>query len=425
MSIIVSLKQVHQRLNKIYGRGTYKIVGQYQITTAPTQIRHKCGQIFELPPSQLLDKQKYRKVHCPACRTTKGGCVAKTTKQFQQDVNQIHGHGEYRVVGKYQTWDQPLTYQHFCGKRTTIARAGELLTPGHHCSCQNQRVITLKNLQKKIDKLKPGFTVIKLGKVGNYGGPKIPFVFRHADCGKTFKQDYQSFLLSKHCPYCAGQFAEKLNTVTVVKWQKRLDQAYGRGVYKALKLTKKKMPNEELRYALKIKHRECGKTSVILTDLHGGQLCSYCPKANFRVIKVQGHRFLTQGYEDHCLYWLLRTFRPEEIVSAHNPKNKPPLIIYQFGKRTSYLPDFYIPSENWIIEVKSPGTLGLCGVFYNVDKNELFERMQTKAKTCIRQGYVFTLYLHDGNRRLRVPNTWYLMSRLDLANRLGIKDADN
>jgi len=63
-----------------------------------------------------------------------------------------------------------------------------------------------------------------------------------------------------------------------------------------------------------------------------------------------------QGYEPQAMDWLLAQGYPEEGVLSD--KRDVPRIRYQDGDRTRYyFPDFYVPVEDLVVEVKSPYTL--------------------------------------------------------------------
>ena len=62
-----------------------------------------------------------------------------------------------------------------------------------------------------------------------------------------------------------------------------------------------------------------------------------------------------QGYENYALDILLQDYDEEDIVV--DDRIGIPTILYKFeGERHKFYPDFYIPSENKIIEIKSSYT---------------------------------------------------------------------
>lgn len=87
-----------------------------------------------------------------------------------------------------------------------------------------------------------------------------------------------------------------------------------------------------------------------------------------------------EGYESQALDILLKEgWQPNEVVTQES--GLVPTITYFYkGKVRKHYPDFYIPEENLIIEVKSNGTFGL-------NNKELFEKNKAKRKAAIKQGF--------------------------------------
>lgn len=87
-----------------------------------------------------------------------------------------------------------------------------------------------------------------------------------------------------------------------------------------------------------------------------------------------------QGYEPQVLTELLKTYTEEDIVIGVKEINlETGKIIYAYGNGThAYYPDFYIKSENKIIEVKS---------YYTY--NSHLDRNLAKMKACINMGFEF------------------------------------
>jgi len=98
-----------------------------------------------------------------------------------------------------------------------------------------------------------------------------------------------------------------------------------------------------------------------------------------------------QGYEPQALDWILsnKGIKPNHIHCGIGNKNIPS-IRYEFeGKVCVYHPDFYIPTLNRIIEVKSTYT-------YKAS----LSRNLAKQKACIEAGFKFTFLIMnaDGTR---------------------------
>lgn len=93
-----------------------------------------------------------------------------------------------------------------------------------------------------------------------------------------------------------------------------------------------------------------------------------------------------QGYEILALDELVKLYDEEDIKVG---RSVVPTITYIIDDvKHVYFPDFYIKSENKIIEVKSEWTLQL----YRANVEE-------KAKATIHSGYKFEIWVYDGNKK--------------------------
>ncbi|AHA45925.1 putative Vsr/MutH/archaeal HJR family endonuclease [Insectomime virus] len=84
-----------------------------------------------------------------------------------------------------------------------------------------------------------------------------------------------------------------------------------------------------------------------------------------------------QGYEDKYLEVLLSEFPEEEILVCEETPYYVPYFWY--GKTRKYLPDFFIPSKNLFIEVKSDHTFSRT--------RGLERKTRAKLKACNDLGY--------------------------------------
>jgi len=93
-----------------------------------------------------------------------------------------------------------------------------------------------------------------------------------------------------------------------------------------------------------------------------------------------GKKIIYQGYENVALDALLETLKEDEII---NDAKLMPKIMYSFeDKMHRYYPDIYIPSQNKIIEVKSPYTY-----------NKQLEQNMCKKEQVIKDGYIFEFWI--------------------------------
>lgn len=99
-------------------------------------------------------------------------------------------------------------------------------------------------------------------------------------------------------------------------------------------------------------------------------------------ILPSGKEVTYQGYEDYCLDDLLEEIDEEDII---HKSSEMPTIKYIFdGKNRSYFPDFYIPTQNKFIEVKSKYTL-----YAKLEENI------AKFSAVVNEGYYIEVRLYD------------------------------
>ena len=106
-------------------------------------------------------------------------------------------------------------------------------------------------------------------------------------------------------------------------------------------------------------------------------------------ILPSGRKIQLQGFEPKCLDELLLKYKEDDILMTSKEifSVLGPIDYYDIdGKQRRYFPDFYIVSENKIIEVKSDRT-------FNVHK----ELNLSKRKECINRGYNFEFWIYSNN----------------------------
>ena len=105
-------------------------------------------------------------------------------------------------------------------------------------------------------------------------------------------------------------------------------------------------------------------------------------------ILPSGKISIIQGFENYILDYLFKlNYKEEDILINKHEINEEVGIIRYIGKDTKehiYFPDFYIISENKIIEVKST-------YYYNKD----LENNLLKKEACINNGLNFSFYIYD------------------------------
>jgi hypothetical protein len=104
-------------------------------------------------------------------------------------------------------------------------------------------------------------------------------------------------------------------------------------------------------------------------------------------IFTSGNKIMIQGYEPIAMDMLLEEGYNETDFSFSSI----PVIDFIFdGTSRKYYPDFYVPVENLLIEVKSTWT-------YEQHK----EKNLAKQRACLEQGYNFRFMIIDGKHKLK------------------------
>ena len=128
----------------------------------------------------------------------------------------------------------------------------------------------------------------------------------------------------------------------------------------------------------------------VMSPMHDADILDKVLKSRYRwkpFVLPDGTTILLQGNEPWAMAALLEIYSQDAI--AYDKKTIP-VVYYQYeSKRSRYFPDFYIPSKNLIIEVKSEYT-------YLSD----LSRNQAKEAACLNQGYLFEFWVYDrkGNK---------------------------
>lgn len=114
-------------------------------------------------------------------------------------------------------------------------------------------------------------------------------------------------------------------------------------------------------------------------------------KHNSKLLKTyifeSGREEKVQGYEPWAIDLLLKSYKEDDLVVRTKLK---PRIGYRFAETDRiYRPDIFIPTDNLLIEVKSPYTY-----------NKELEKNLAKKDACIKAGYNFRFMIFDKNGKL-------------------------
>lgn len=156
----------------------------------------------------------------------------------------------------------------------------------------------------------------------------------------------------------------------------------------------------------------CGHTwettmDAVLSNSQGCKLCSYRKrnrynKYSLKYFNLNGKKVAVQGYEPQALKWLrdYTNLEASQVVAGNSTKI--PIIDYydtNLDKWRLYFPDFYIPSSEIIVEVKSLYTL--------LKNKEGFQNVKDKKIATEDEGYRFRLMVMKDAERLKISSNWY------------------
>lgn len=153
----------------------------------------------------------------------------------------------------------------------------------------------------------------------------------------------------------------------------------------------------------------CKSPKSVLCSVHG---CLECARREsgyaYTELRSCGRDFRVQGYEPHFIRYLARKDKASvkelaygKDVPRFSYRDKSP----NTGKMTdrTYRPDFYVPSKNLVVEVKSTYTAA--------GRKEWLTNLKRKRQSVLDAGYRFLLVVFDdeGNR-LEVAKDWHMRS---------------
>lgn len=340
--------------------------------------------------------------------TGHSGFQKMTTAQFQKRLDDVRGK-EYKLLGEYIGTAIMHHFRHICGLEFE-ARPDTMIRVGgrRKCPCQQKslRCWVPQIYQQRLAE-KGLFELVELGKSKSK--------LKHPECGKTFKVETNYGLILKHCPCCQSRMHTKIEN-NKIKFLQALQDKF-QGDYQLIGDYTSNI--QDTLFQHKCGHQFEARPYDLLKKI-GRHRCYKCyPKGQAvrKNIIIAGRQFRLMGYEPLVLGKLVAKYGVKNVVAEPNPV---PTFRYKFqGKWRTYTPDFYIPSSNLIIEVKSTATLGL---ETNRFGKSLLELTRAKRKKVLKSGYRFRVIVFDRREnQLKLPKDWYNMTREELADILGIK----
>jgi len=169
---------------------------------------------------------------------------------------------------------------------------------------------------------------------------------------------------------------------------------------------------------------KCGYEKVMRGDnvLRKVSCQKGCPNCNkvskYKNVKLKGRSFNLMGFEPQALEYLVnrKKIKLKEIVE--NSSGKVPVIHFKHNGNKKHYPDFYIPTSNTLVEVKSLVTMGMqkTGIKYYGKPSELFYLLVKKRRAAIKQGYKYkVLVMSNNGKRIRLPKKWWRHTYTELS----------
>jgi hypothetical protein len=151
-------------------------------------------------------------------------------------------------------------------------------------------------------------------------------------------------------------------------------------------------------------------TNILKEDRCHCPSCDYSKfKNSVKPYKLGKRTVIVRGFEPQALDYLIKSlgYKPKDIqvdITDGTPK-------VQMQTRF-HRPDFYIPKENRMVEVKSIGTLGATNSY--MFKRE-FQKIKTNRRNAIKQGFKYNLLVMSfKGERIPLPKNWYELSTAEL-----------
>jgi hypothetical protein len=147
-----------------------------------------------------------------------------------------------------------------------------------------------------------------------------------------------------------------------------------------------------------------------------GQMCPKCVVSKIEY-RIKGKTFwLDSKAEIAVLNDLVLVKKiPVRDILVRLDKGWKPLKYTLKGVERTYYPDFFIPTLNTVIEVKSDATLGLVPYKTTVSPLSLYRKTVAKAKACVEDHKVKFKLMLVGDTIQELPKNWYYEKRADLA----------
>lgn len=189
---------IQKKLNKRFGKDTYKVLGKR--TRTKIKVKHLvCGYEWEANIAHLI-----LDTGCPKCN----GGRKKSNSEFIKEFNEL-SNGDYILLSEYTGAKTPVKIKHLlCGNSF-------FMTPDNFLRgqrCPYERYERTKKKQTKSSECFAKEVRLLWGKeytiLGKYINNATKIEFKHNLCNHKFKMTPAHFLSGESCPYCKASFGE-------------------------------------------------------------------------------------------------------------------------------------------------------------------------------------------------------------------------
>ncbi len=333
-----------------------------------------------------------------------------TQKEICKRIKQLHG-SKIRVIGEFTGITKPLPVVCTSCQLQWSPKAEYISVCSRGCPSCNPRVTNSgPQFDTEIFKEKLYSRRLDFEVLGEYTGYSCKILLRSHVCGHVFKERATDLLCggykSGQCTKCRKANRGFIMAATPEKLKAFLHE---------LKSTK---PNIHYQSGFEGRSRkarfhctECHTSfksmcHSLITQKYGCPTCAQNKAKRSgmyqrKQLTVQGKSFSLQGYEHLALRLILSKtdLKAKDILCG----KEVPYFNYINEFQRTYFPDFFIPKQMRIVEVKSNYT------FFG--RSEWFEIMKLKRASVTETDYKFSLLVFDGRQQpIKLPRNWWKMS---------------
>lgn len=343
--------------------------------------------------------------------------MANHVKPFKDDVIKHASELKIKIIGIGRTSSKDkCSFICVCGKPFERTARAFLVADAGCPECVKKEMHRKQSVAKlgsvPVNKESIEVYIEKLENLGRNRRPVGPIVkgiglHKCLDCGDV-RAAYKHNVMRFDCRECQG-----LN-------KKTLDQYNAELATKGIPFTAHEYTGSREKVVHTCNRCNEFEVSAMPTNMitPGKVLCNNCDERSItQDIYVGRYKFRVRGFERFVVKALCKRFGPSNVkcdLGGGVPK-------ISVGRKRFHMPDFYIPSENILFEVKSPYTAGLTDLKAYGNKDvDLFTLLKRKANSAIEAGFDYRLILVDtSGNQIPVPKDWSSMTRKQLIKCLG------